>query len=248
MADLISMLAASSSVGGGPTPPPVNNIVFVGSTQISLTGRTSNTTWSLLSLINGIDTQPSADDIVIIQLVSGGATSAVLSIITSGYTTLANLTASSTRSVNSLCSYKFMGATPDTSITFSGSGSTAWALCGVINVYRNVSQTDTFPIVNTATFSNTVKPTPPAITPSSGAFSILCGGGGGHDQGNAPYTNVEPFTNFTSTSANDSVDGIVGLGDIPWTSGTFTPVRWAAGIGDSTDFSSTAFTAAMRSD
>jgi hypothetical protein len=250
MADITGMLQAAAGAGGGGGAQP-SNITFIGSSIISRSGATGTTNWSLTEL----RTDPSGilgpvtlleDDLVIILLVVGGSTTGGVSVTTSGYTTLADLSASSTEPVTARVSYKFMGATPDTTVYFTNSGSSLNAQSGVILVYRNVDTSDPFPSIETATFTNTVLPTPPAITPESGAFHILVGGGGSHDTGNRPYTNTE-YESFDTTSANDTNDCIVGMGASEWTGGTFTPNRFTWGGSDSSEFSSVAFTAMMKS-
>lgn len=248
MADLSGMLQAAAGNAGGVQP---SNIVFLGSAPISLTGRTSDTIWDFNPMYNASDTLTTVpileDDLVVITLVCGGVSAGGISVVTSGYTTLHSDVQLGPAGYycNFLTSYKFMGSTPDTTVQFSGSGSTANAITGMITFYRNVNKTDTFPVIETDYLSTSARPFPPPITPPSGAFDILCAGGATHTRGNGSYTNSQ-LTYFRSTSANDTYDSTVGVGSIEWTGGTFTPVQFGWGLSDG-NYGAISFSAAMRS-
>lgn len=243
------MLQAAAGVPTGGAQP--SNITSLGETRTSLTGRTSNTTWDLTTFYDASGNPYSSslveDDIIIAILVCGGASAGDISIVSSGYTAIFDDVQLGPAGYycNVLVAYKFMGATPDTGITFSGSGSTANAICAVFQAYRNVNKTDTFPVIETDYLSTSARPLPPPITPPSGAFHILCGGGATHTRGNGPYTNSQ-LTTFGSTSANDTYDSTVGIGSIEWTGGTFTPVQFDWGLTDGS-YGTPSFSAAMRS-
>ena len=255
MADLTGMLQAAA--GSGVDWPP-SNIQFVGSTTLSTPGKTGDTSVSLTSLQNGIGTQPAQGDLVIALAGAGvGTTFKELSIRTSGYTELVALQANDNISLDGTVAYKFMGATPDTTIIVSGTLSATDGISAVFLVFRNVDQTDPFPVLEIANSQiNTARPTPPDLTPpapSEGAFHILCGGAGAHGQGDRDYANSLPYTNFATEGVNDSYDSTTAMGAIELTSdiltgGVFDPPRfvWVSGT-DNSQYSSAAFTAVMRS-
>ena len=106
------------------------------------------------------------DDLVIVAYAVGDNDNINhnLSMVTAGYSELADLFADDTRDCNLGVFYKFMGATPDTTAVVDGIGGTDAAVSAVCIVFRGVDLTTPFDVTSTtATGINTMHPNPPSI-------------------------------------------------------------------------------------
>ena len=187
----------------------------------------SNPVISLTSLTGGIGSAPIENDIVVVAQTIGSQYGDGIAIISSGYTTVANLNSVDTFQSNFLVSVKRMSATPDTSVTIKNQGGSSTSQTTVVYVLRGVHISDTFSVKSTATGLNTSAPTPPAITPTDSGSVILCIGGAvaGFSFGGAVYT-ASQLTSFTQVFQSSSYNAITGTGYYSWVSGTFTPAAW----------------------
>jgi hypothetical protein len=143
-------------------------------------------------------------------------------------------------------SYKFMGATPDTSFTRPSTGSVADAQQHTIQVWRNVDPAifDVTPV--SATGTGVGRPNPGSITPiTPGAVILICAGAAAAAA--AAFVAPSGFaTNFLTGRTNDTNDAVVGSGyQLGWTSGAVDPAQFTGGTTVSTA-SWAAYTIALR--
>ena len=171
-------------------PASGQTISFVGGKTASTVGTTSTWNTSLTDLNNGSTLQE--NDIVVVYYGVSSTTDVDLS--ATGYTELADLYISDTYDANLFVGYKIMGSTPDTTITFSQTGSADNAGAASILVFRNVNTTTPIDVTTTtATAANTVLANPPAITPTTAGAWIIYGASGAHNAGTQTY-GIGPFT------------------------------------------------------
>ncbi len=162
-------------------------------------------------------------DMVIVAYESTGSVNKSLPIV--GYTTIADVYADAGRDSNLIVAYKFMGPSPDTQVTIERTDSGDDAGAVVIQAYRGVNLENPFDDVTTVGFGNTVRPTPPDITASSGGKIVIAGGGGHSRGGDVLYQSN--LNNFLSISRDASVnDAIIGMGHVDWAGGTYDPARF----------------------
>lgn len=220
-------------------------IEYVGGYVQGFVGSSSNINISLTSLTGGLASAPAAGDFVLVYFGNGDGGLASLTIST--YSQIALLNASDTNDTNLVVGYKFMGATPDTTVTFTGgTASSENAGAVYISVWRNVDTTSPLDVTSTtATGSNSVLCNPPAITPVTAGSYIVSGGSGGHAAGTRTYSSSN-LTDFLSAGANDVYDVTIGGGYNVWTSGSFDPAQFTFSTSDSTAYSWAAVTVALR--
>ena len=194
---------------------------------IQFVGRSSSATTplSLTALTGGIDTAARENDLVVYLLSLGDITDVNLAVTTTGYTEVADLYANDTYDANISVGYKFMGATPDTTIARpAGAG---YAL--IAHVWRGVDTSNPMDVTpTTVTGTNTGVPTPPAITPTTAGAIVLCLAGDANISAPPNYTSSQ-LSNFVSQQATGSRATVAGVGSFAWTSGTFTPTAWGGG-------------------
>jgi len=172
-------------------PASGKSILPVGGKTASTVGTTSTWNTSLTDLTNGATLQE--NDIVVVYY--GVSSTTDIDLSATGYTELADLFISDTYDANLFVGYKIMGSTPDTTITFSQTGSADNAGTAAILVFRNVDTTTPIDVTTTtATAANTVLANPPAITPTTAGAWIIYGASGAHAGGAATYGIGGPFT------------------------------------------------------
>lgn len=126
-------------------------------------------------------------------------------------------------------SYKFMGSTPDTTMTFKGPEDTVNAACVVIMAFRGAHATPFEATYSTATGLSTATD-PPAITPATSGCIILVMGAASDNVATAPTlpgdlsSGTNKFRTVLSPETNDCVLA-VGMKE-DWTSGSFDPTSW----------------------
>ena len=189
-----------------------------GSQYSSLT-HTLNGTWT-----GGSRSSLSQNDIVLVGLFGSG-TNATSSEDGSTWTQIFDLWANDTSDTNLHLWGKRMGATPDTSVTFTLTNtywtSFAVAISGAdTTTWEDVTAT-------TATGTNSGRPNPPAITPvTTDAMAFFCGSAAGNNNVN----------NFVSSDLSDFNTGgpnsyaRCGYGFLyNWSSGALDPAGWTGG-------------------
>jgi hypothetical protein len=234
-----------AAAGGGQT---TTSIEYVGGKTVTITqSTTSNTTISLTDLTGSPDPTLLPGDVVIVSYVIGATSRAAPTITSNAYTEIANLYRSDTYETNLYSAYKVMGATPDTSVTVGPTLSTNNGGCVAIQAYRYVDET--FPLqapANTVETANTVKPTPPTITPWDDNSIAVIVGAGAHTRGNVAYTTTG-LTNFISTGSTDrNADASIGAGFRVIQSGSYSPSQFGFSQADSTGFSCAALSVALK--
>jgi hypothetical protein len=177
-----------------------------------------------------------------------GSTAGDRDLVVAGYTEITELYAFSTYDTNLVVAYKFMGATPDTTVTLTGgtlSSSDAGAV--VIQVFRNVDLAVPLDVaVQTALNLGSVLANPPSITPATAGAYIVAGGAGAHVSGTRTYSSSD-LTAFLSAGGNDAYAVTIGAGYYEWTSGAFNPAQFTFSGTDSIGvYSSAAATLALR--
>lgn len=222
-------------------------ISYVGGRTFSFLGVTTDQTIPLTTLTGGSDTAPQAGDFVVVFYGTGSNTNRTLT-VRSSYTTVSSAFVSSTTWTNYTGAYKFMGATPDTSVIVSGTGSTADGGAGTIHVFRGVDTTTPLDVTTvTGSSGTTTRPDPGAITPVTAGAWIVAAGAGGNTGGASTTFSSSDLTSFITISSNDTYDVTVGGGiKTDWTSGAFDPAQFTYSGTDSTLFSNRSLTLALR--
>jgi hypothetical protein len=223
-------------------------IQFVGGVTSSRVGTTSTTTQSLTSLAGGMATAPAQGDLVVVACGVGSQGRNNSQAIT-GYTTVGTQLnrADDTYDASLQISYKFMTATPDTSITIPSTGSADDGQAWAVMVFRGVDSTTPFDVTSvSATLNNTANFDAAAITPvSQGAWIVIAGCGAAAT--GAVFTAPTDFTtNWLSSFGADTNDAIIGMGYYTrWSSGSYNPAAVAGGSADVAN-SWAAWTLALR--
>lgn len=230
-------------------------ISFIGS-GVGTHAATSAQTYNFSSLLNAAGGTPTLaqGDIVVVAVVNStaavnrGAGALVPSGYTAAHTALFN---TDTNASNYQVSYKFMGATPDTSVSIPASNATTSGIAYAVYVFRGVSATtpmDATP--TTAGAGNTGVANAPAITPvTQGAWIVACGGAAvaagavfTNPAGMSTTTNHFRSTTITTTT-NDANVGVALL--TTWTSGAYDPAAFGGSTTTNTG-SWSAVTLALR--
>jgi hypothetical protein len=234
-----------AAAGGGQTTTPIE---YVGGKTVTITpSASSNTTISLTDLTGSPDPTLLPGDIVIVSYAIGSPSQTVPTIISNAYTEIATLWVSDSYDANLYSAYKLMGATPDTSVVVGPTTNLEFGACVAIQAYRYVDEI--FPLqapANTATFANTVRPTPPTITPWDNDSVAVIVGAGAHLRGNVAYTTTG-LTSFISTGSTDqNSDASIGAGFRVIQSGSYSPNRFNFPQPDATTYSSVALSVALK--
>lgn len=211
-------------------------ISFVGShigTHAAITAQTVN----FSSLLNSAGTTPTLaqNDLVVITVFQAQAGTTAFrtqaQLTPTGYTAShANvITSSDTNDSSQQTSHKFMGATPDTSVSIPASFATTSGVAYSIHVYRGVDPTTPMDVAGvTASGGNGAQPDPAAITPATAGAWIYVAGGGAMATGTAPQsaapTGLDATTNawrqtVLTTTTNDP--GLAAGHKSNWASGAF---------------------------
>jgi len=231
------------------------NIQFVGARGDGSSGATSgddtvSITAGFPSWVLGTRSSLQENDLVIAVFATGSTADRTLSITdgTNPYTLIGSeLYANDTFDTNLRVAYKFMGSTPDTSITFGPSGNAADGATYCWAVFSGVDPTTPLDVtVTTATGTNSAIANPPAITPLSEGSKIVVVGAAGHGAGASSFSNaaLSGVISSSNTDTNRSVSAI-GYYD-GWTSGAYDPAAWTWSGTDSTQYSWAAMTIALR--
>lgn len=205
-------------------------LIYVGGVSSGRAGSTSaGLTFTITSLSGGAGYAAQSGDLVIAAVVLGSNVHRSPGVATTGFTKVASLYASSNSfDCNLTLSWKVMGASPNTTVVTSPSGSTADGLAGAIHVWRNTDVNSPFETFTTSLAAGTGRPTPPSIVPVSSGTVIICAGGAGAGTG-AVFT-ATSMQNFRSVVGADNLDAMVGLGSYIWPGvNTATFNQWTGG-------------------
>ncbi|MGD9506929.1 MAG: hypothetical protein AB7O95_01870 [Geminicoccaceae bacterium] len=222
-------------------------LTYVGGYATSWLGQTTDKVVSLTSLTGGTDSAPQAGDIVIAAFARANQYN-LAALLISGYTEIAQDTSGDSEGeLALLVAYKFMGGSPDTTITLPTTNSTAAAGAVCISVWRNANPTTPLDVAAaSASGANSAIPNPPTITPATAGCVIFACGGAGHIRGTATFSSSD-LTNFLTVGGNDTNDISLGLGTkTNWTSGAFDPAAFTFSASNSTAYAWTAITFVLR--
>jgi hypothetical protein len=225
-------------------------ISYVGGRTDAFQGTSSARAISLTTLTGGSDSAPQAGDLVVLFYGTGSnvTTGRTLSVSTADYQALTQQLGSDTYDTHFNVFYKRMGSTPDTSVTVSGTGSTADAGTVVIHVFRGVDETTPLDVSAVpASGNNSANANPPAITPTTSGAWIVAGGSAAHADGVDTFTSTD-LSNFRTAGADDNYDVTIGAGTAEWSSGAFDPAQFGWTGTASTANSWAAYTLALRPD
>jgi hypothetical protein len=210
-------------------------ITYVGGVKGGRAGATTTTSQSLSgTLTGGTASSPATGDLVVILVSAASA---------SGYapTTLAisswsNGTFRANTGVTNYSyqqySYKFMGGTPDTSITIPSSGNARNAQRWAVHVFRGVDSTTPLDGVTPAFASGTAsgRPNPSSVTPNTAGAWILWMGASAAGAGTLFTAPTGFTTNWLGDTTPDTYDVMDGFGYYTgWTTGAYDPAAITAG-------------------
>lgn len=210
-------------------------ISFVGS-YASTHNATSAQSIALSNLRDAANVQPTLlqGDLVIVTVVHSMATTnnrTLAQLTPSTYTAChaSIITSNDSNAVGMVVSRKFMGASPDTTISIPAAAATTNGVAYAIEVFRGVDLTTPLDVTTTtATAGNTGKANAPAITPSTpGAWIVACGGAA--VAAGAVFTNAgdlsattNHFRSATITTTTNDANVCMGI-KTDWASGPFDP-------------------------
>ena len=190
-------------------------ILYVGGTFASSSGTTADLSISLTALTGGIGTSPQPGDMVLVAHSWGSTVDRTMVASTAGYTVIADRYSDSTYDTNLGIYYKFMSATPDTTVAVPSTVSTADSRAVAVHVWRNVNQLN--PLDVATSFSNstgTIVPTigSKTLSATSNAMTILvCAGASGGVAPVAYSSGPTGTSNFVSAAGSDTNDCYIGI-------------------------------------
>jgi hypothetical protein len=228
----------------------LSDITLVG--QVTGTGNTASGvqdfTLSLTALTGGIGAEPIEGDIVVYGLVQSDTSTRTLSMTTSGYTTVGNVTANATgQDVSLFVGIKKQTGTIDTSVVgHTNGGNTTGSYTHFARVYRKVDPTvPQDATATTATNTGSVLIDPASITPATGSSLILVVAGAAHS-GGAINLSSSDLSGVTQLNNNNTFDASMLIGHRANVLATFDPAALTFGSADSGGYSSAAVTLALR--
>lgn len=229
---------AGGLVGGGA-------IEYVGGTIVVGNGRAK--TVSLTSLSGGLASSPSQGDLVLAfyGVGSPSADTPTMTISTSGYTTEVSTSSVGGRRSDLLVAYKFMGASPDSSVQFANTGSGKYVSVYCIQVWRGVDATSPIVTSASATGINGTLPDPPAITVAVSGAMGCAGGVYAHYRGIQTLSSSD-LDGFQTAGDNNTTDASLGAGYNADVSGTYNPAQFTFSGTTNVAFSMCAATLALR--
>lgn len=184
---------------------------------------------SLTALTGGIDTQARENDLVIVitGFVGNTDTNANPGVSTAGYTEILDLfDGTGTRDVNLSVNWKIMGASPDASVTCTGSELNLNGAASIAYVWRGADLTTPIDVTPTTASGSLTVPNGPSITPiTAGSVVLTLAGSAG------PFSDPtqDPPTGYANlaVSENDPNLGFTtAVASKSWTSGAEDPGAW----------------------
>lgn len=217
----------------------------------------SNSSWGTgVSSLSVNFTAKAGDFVVLYAGVATDTAQYILSVSNAGWTKQAELYADSATEpdFNLAVFTKVMGATPDSSVTFSASGgSISDEEFALVQVFRGVDLTTPLDVTpTTSTRTSSANPDPAAITPvTPGAWIVVGGGAGSVTDAPQPFTNPGGLSSGTGhfisrAEGSSTAAGIIGMGfKSDWTSGSYDPLAFTGGSASSAEVA-VAVTLALR--
>lgn len=204
--------------------------VLVGQKTFGVGAVTGDKTISLTDLTGGIDTQPSAGDVVVIFMATGSIASRAIAETTGTYTTLfTKIYNNLTEDLNFYGAYKVMGSTPDTTATVTWTLNSADAGAVWIEVWRLIDPANVLDVAVVTTTGNNGQPVPGASTPVTQHAPILVVGGGAAGNALATAFTSSDLSAFQTLARNNTHSVTIGGGHKDWTSGAFTAAQFGGG-------------------
>lgn len=202
---------------------------------------------------NATPTLQQRDLIIVVVNVTGTTDVTQANLLPSGYTAMhTDLYADDTNDTNLQVGYKFMGASPDTTVSIPAATSTVNGVAYSIYAFRGVDiDTPMDVTTTTVTGTNGGVPNAPAITPSTAGTWLFIVGASAMAAGvavTAPSSGVSTTTNhsrnavITSTTVDAAVSCCIKT---DWSSGSFDPATFGGGTSTNTG-SNAAVTIALR--
>ncbi|MDZ4306606.1 hypothetical protein [Allopontixanthobacter sp.] len=193
----------------------------------------------------GIDTAPSEDDLVLLFFSIFSTSDRNVSVTSSGWTEIADLYGNDARDSNLGIYYKFMGATPDTSVTLGTIANENFSAVAALQVWRGVDQTTPLDVaIATAVGGNTGRPDPPSITPvTAGSVVSVVGAAAGDSFAALTSSDLDNFIQLISVGG--VALAIVAAGSMPWSGGAVDPALFGGGT-EAVNASWTAASIALR--
>jgi len=199
------------------------------------------------NLTGGISSSAQEGDLVLVYFgysITQGSAYPLASI--TDYTEYVNISSTDFFISTLIVGYKFMGATPDSSLTINGGGGTICSGAVGVQVWRDVDSVTPFDVTRTTnTQSSTVEPNPPSITPITDGAYVVAGGHGAHSEGNQTFSSSD-LDGFITQGQTVLTDSTIGLGYKKWVSGSFNPAKFTFSGTDSTSCSNCSTTLALR--
>lgn len=166
--------------------------------------------------LSGIDIQE--DDLVIVGYSIGGDSNKAMSVSSpTGYIEVADLYANDSNDANLGVYYKIQGATPDSSVTVSGSAQADESTAAVAMVFRGVDTTTPMDVTpTTATGIDSADPDPPSINHNnpSGLWTVIVGASASAGGAATTYSFPTGYTTdaVSLTSEDFPFDTTLGIG------------------------------------
>lgn len=143
--------------------------------------------------------------------------------------------------------YKKMGATPDSTLSMTGSAGATYGGATVVHIWRGIDTTS--PIDTTGTVANAIntgRGNAPAITPTATGAVIIACGVGAQAPGGSAYTVPTGMQHGVSYYRDASTSGCgVWMASDTWVSGSYDPAAITGGS-DSTNASCISQTIALK--
>ncbi len=207
-------------------------LIYVGGTMADQS-TTGDLVLSLTSLTGGVASSPAAGDLVIVAFAGPSLTNKDLTMVTTGYTELADLWSIDTNYLNLGIFAKVMGATPDT--TVRASNPYIFGAYGIgAHVWRgtNIASGLVTPVA-TATGTNTGVANPPSVTPTVARSVIIVIGAGTSNGTVNSYTAPSGITHLVS---HYPADPSLAIGaNVNWSSGAYDCAAFGEGSTSTSD-------------
>lgn len=220
-------VGAATYAGLNPSIAGLATLIYVGGAKAS--GTSGSFALSLVALTGGAGSSAAAGDLVVVAAGFVSTANGDPGVSTAGYTEIADLYADDVLDANLSVSYKFMGVTPDTSVTCNGSGVATDGSAAVCHVWRNVDTGTPMDVLATADANiNSSIPDSPDITPVTFGAQILVAGLGTSTAVDNTVTAPVGYSNQVDISTDPGNAVTVGIASKAWAGGTEAPAAWTA--------------------
>jgi hypothetical protein len=229
-----------------------SGIRFVGGATSNKGGAVSgNTTIALNSgLTRGSRPAVAQDDFVLAVFASGSIADRTLSITdgTTEYTVVdTERYVDNNDDLNVRVAYKFMGSTPDTSVTFGPTGSLDDAGTMAVYVFSGVDPNNPLDVAAVVTTGTAMLANPGSITPVTKSSAIVVIGAAGFSGSFRTLVDTNELKSYFATTVNDTYDVTIGIGHrLSYPAQAYDPVAFGVTPSNTLDAAWAAFTIALR--